>query len=122
MGFLVAVVGLSLLVTMAYTILLIPVALFGLLVLGAAVSIGWIAWRTILGKWVFGLFKLSLGAGWKTFAGTFLFGLAQAGLSSISTLGPILSLLIALTGFGAVFLTRFGLQAFHPPAIEGALS
>jgi hypothetical protein len=122
MGFLAAVVGVSLLVTMAYTILLIPVALLGLLVLGAAVAIGWIAWGTILGNWVFGLFKLSLGTGWAASAGTLLFGLSQAGLSWIPTLGPILSLLITLTGFGAVFLTRFGLQAFHPPAIQEALS
>jgi hypothetical protein len=122
MGFLVAVVGVSLLVTMAYTILLIPVALLGLLVLGAAVAIGWIAWGTILGKWVFGLFKRSLGAGWAAFTGTLLFGLGQASLSWIPTLGPILSLLIALTGFGAVFLTRFGLQAFNPPAIQGSLN
>lgn len=120
MGFLVAVVGISLLVTMAYTILLIPVALLGVLVLGAAVAIGWIACGTIIGKWAFGLFRLSLGAGWAAFAGTTFFGLAQAGLSLIPTLGPILSILVALTGFGAVFLTRFGLQAFRPPAIEGS--
>jgi hypothetical protein len=39
MGFLVAAVGFSWLVTMTYTILLIPVAMLGLLVLGAAVAL-----------------------------------------------------------------------------------
>jgi hypothetical protein len=119
MGFLVAVVGMSLLVTMAYTILLIPVALLGLLVLGAALAIGWIAWGTLLGHWVFRFFKVSLETGWAAFAGTVLFSLAQAGLSLIPAIGPLLSLLIALTGFGAVFLTRFGLHRFRPQAIEG---
>ena len=91
MGFLVAVVGVSLLVTMAYTILLIPVALLGLLVLGAA------------------------------FAGTLAFGLAQAAFSLLPYLGSILNLLIALAGFGAVFLTRFGFQCFRPLPIEESL-
>jgi hypothetical protein len=116
LGFLVAVVGISLLVTMAYTILLIPVALLGLLVLGAALAIGWIAWGTLLGQWVFRFFKLGLGTGWAAFTGTVVFGLAQAGLSLIPALGSILNLLIALTGVGAVFLTRFGLQRFRPQA------
>jgi hypothetical protein len=122
MGFLVAVVGISLLVSMAYTILLIPVALLGLLVLGAAVAIGWIAWGTVLGQFVFHLFKIGLGPGWAAFAGTVVFGLAQAGLSLIPTLGAVLNLLIALTGFGAVFLTRFGLQRFRPQAVQAPLS
>jgi hypothetical protein len=122
MGFLVAVVGISLLVSMAYTILLIPVALLGLLVLGAAVAIGWIAWGTVLGQFVFRLFKVGLGPGWAAFAGTVIFGLAQAGLSLIPTIGSILNLLIALTGFGAVFLTRFGLQRFRPQAMPAPVS
>jgi hypothetical protein len=122
MGFLVAVVGVSLLVTMAYTILLIPVALLGLLALGAALAIGWIAWGTLLGQWLFRFLKLGLGIGWAAFAGTLVFGLAQAGLALIPALGSILNLLIALTGFGAVFLTRFGLQRFRPHAGEGLLS
>lgn len=119
MGFLVAVVGISLLVTMAYTILLIPVALLGLLVLGAAVAMGWIAWGMLLGQWLFRLFKVGRGTAWAAFAGTILFGLTQAGLSLIPTLGSIFNLLIALVGFGAVFLTRFGLQRFRPQTIEG---
>ncbi|MEJ2600951.1 MAG: hypothetical protein P8Z00_21645 [Anaerolineales bacterium] len=122
MGFLVGVVDGSLLVTMAYTILLIPVALLGLLVLGAAVAIGWIAWGTTLGLALFRLLKINLGLGWAAFAGTVAFGLAQAGLSLLPYLGSTLNLLIALTGFGAVFLTRFGLQRFRPQVIEEALT
>ncbi len=122
MGFLVAVVGISLLVTMVYTILLIPVALLGLLVLGVALAVGWVALGMFLGQWVFRLFKLSLGTGWAAFVGTILFGLAQAGLDLIPALGSILNLLIALIGLGAVFLTRFGLQSFRPQTIEGPLS
>jgi hypothetical protein len=118
MGFLAAVVGISLLVTMAYTILLIPVTLLGLLVLGAALAVGWVAWGTILGQVVFRLFRVSTGPGWTAFAGTVIFGLAQAGLSQIPIIGTILNLVFTLIGFGAVFLTRFGLQRFHPQAVQ----
>jgi hypothetical protein len=95
------------------------VALLGLLVLGAAVAMGWIAWGMLLGQWLFRMSKVGRGTAWAAFAGTTLFGLAQAGLSLIPTLGSIFNLLIALVGFGAVFLTRFGLQRFRPQMIEG---
>jgi MFS family permease len=122
MGFLVAVAGISLLVTMAYTILLIPVALLGLLVLGAALAIGWIAWGITLGLFLFRLFKINVGHGWVAFTGTLAFGLAQAALSLLPYLGSGLNLLVALTGFGAVFLTRFGLQRFRPNTIEAPIT
>jgi hypothetical protein len=48
MGLQVGLVGISLLVTMAYTILLIPVTLLGLLLLGAGVLYVWIG----IGVWV----------------------------------------------------------------------
>lgn len=57
---------------------------------------------------------VALGLGWAAFAGTVAFGVAQVGLSLLPYLGSRLNLLIALTGFGAVFLTRFGLQRFRP--------
>jgi hypothetical protein len=46
---LVGVIGISLLVMMAYTILLIPVSLLGLLGLGLAIVFGWIGLGSMVG-------------------------------------------------------------------------
>lgn len=48
-GLLVGVIGISLLVMMAYTILLIPVSLLGLLGLGLAIVFGWIGLGSMVG-------------------------------------------------------------------------
>jgi hypothetical protein len=114
MGLLSGVVGLVLLVFMAFTIILIPVTLLGLLVLFTAVAYGWIGfglitWRILkrLLKW-----ELRLPAG--AFLGTLLFSIFIYLARFIPLVGDWPGLLAITIGLGAVLLTRFGLQTFVP--------
>ena len=69
LGLLPLVVALSLLVFMAFTIILIPVALLGTLVLGAAALYGWIALGLELVQALVRLFKWKVGRPWRRFWG-----------------------------------------------------
>ncbi len=113
-GLLVGVVGISLLVTMAYTILLIPVTLLGLLVLGLAVVLGWIGLGITTGRLIERALKGSFSAEKSAFAGTLVFILGLKLLASIPVIGGLLGVVVTAIGLGAVSLTRFGLQSFIP--------
>lgn len=116
MGILVGVVGLSLVVLLAYTILLIPVALLGVGFMGLAIVYGWIAGGTALGAWAVGLSRLQMRPGTERFLGTFALMLVLNALSAIPGIGGMLGILMGVVGLGAVFLTRFGLRRFIPEA------
>ncbi len=118
LGLLAWVVGLSLLVLMAYTILLIPLALLGFFAMLAATTYGAVPYALWMGRW------LSLRLHWK------IAPAAQAGLGMVlliglmevtrflPVLGAVLPLLLFAASFGAVLLTRFGLQRYTPPILE----
>jgi hypothetical protein len=118
LGMLAGIVGLSLLVLLAYTIILIPVALLGLASLGLAVIYGWLACGITLGNWAASQIKAEFGKHWAAFGGTMFFILLLNALTAIPRAGGIFGILVAATGLGAVFLTRFGLHRFIP---EGEL-
>lgn len=117
-GLLVGVVGISLLVTMAYTILLIPVTLLGIFVLGLGVLYGWIGLGVSAGRFAVRFLKRPLKASTVAFYGmlVFMFGLEL--LSLIPTIGSLLGIAVAVIGLGAVSLTRFGLRRFIPAEPE----
>lgn len=121
MGLLVAVVGISLLITMAYTILLIPVTLMGMAVLAVGMLYGWISLGISLGRLVFRILKCPVGPSAMAFFGTlaFMFGLEL--LSSIPVIGGLLGIAIACIGLGAIALTRFGLRRFVPATEENLI-
>lgn len=114
MGLLVGLVGVSLLVTMAYTILLIPVTLLGLFVMGLGVLYGWIAMGTSIGRFGARILKRTISPSISAFFGTLAFMLIMEIVSSIPVFGGLMGLIIATTGLGAVSLTRFGLLPFVP--------
>lgn len=120
-GLLVNVVGVSLLVTMAYTVLLIPVTLLGLFVLGAAVLYGWVGIGVSVSRLWVRLAKRPMKAPGAAFVGTLLFVLGVEMLSAIPAIGGLIGIAAALVGSGAVFLTRFGLRRFVPQALENNL-
>lgn len=113
-GLLVGVVGISLLVTMAYTILLIPITLIGLVALGLAVVFGWVGLGVTVGRLAVQVLKLPLSPSTSAFFGTLAFALALGLLSSLPLVGGLLGIIVAAVGLGAVSLTRFGLQTFVP--------
>ncbi len=114
LGVLSGVAGLALLVLMAFTIILIPVSLFGLVLLGAALVAGWFAFGVLLGD---GLARLA-GGRIKPLAarlvGVYLVLAALQFLPDLPALGGTLALLVTATGLGAVLLTRAGSRDFVP--------
>lgn len=113
-GLLVGVIGISLLVTMAYTILLIPVSLLGLFGLGLAVIFGWIGLGVTTGKLLGLLFNRPFSPAKSAFVGMVVFVLVLELLASIPLVGGLLGIIGAAIGLGAVSLTRFGWQTFVP--------
>jgi hypothetical protein len=114
---LVGIVGLSLLVLLAYTIILIPVALLGLVCLSLAMLYGWLACGIFLGNWVVPRLKAGIGERWTAFIGSSIFILILNAITAIPRAGGILGILVAAIGLGAVFLTRFGLRRFTPESV-----
>ena len=114
MGILVGITGLSLLVLLAYSILLIPVALLGLAILGLSVIYGWLACGIALGRWFREHLKIGVGPCWAIFGSTFIFVLFLNVMTAIPGIGGIFGIMVAAIGLGSVFLTRFGLRRFIP--------
>ncbi len=114
MGLLTGVVGLSLLVLMAFTIVLIPVSLLGLFALGLMVAFGWAAMGAGAGAWIAVKFGLKLPVSVSAFAGAFLLMLVLDLLNWIPVVGAPIAILITVNGLGAVLLTRLGMVKFTP--------
>lgn len=114
LGLLTFVVSLSLLVFMAFTIILLPVTLLGLVLLGAAIISGWIALGLAVGQHLTRWLKWRMQAAPVAFLGTLLLMVALTGLGFIPIAGAIASLLSAAIGLGAVLLTRFGRRTYMP--------
>lgn len=114
MGILVGLVGITLLVQMAFTILLIPVTFLGLFLLGAAVVFGWIALGEILGEKAAALINRRWSAQQERIFGTALLQVLLMLLNLVPLLGGPLALGVSVVSLGAVFLTRFGSRQFVP--------
>lgn len=114
MGILVAIIGISLLITIAFTILLIPVTLSGLLVLGISIVYGWIAFSVAGVGYIKKRWKINLSPEISTFGGAMTLIALLNLFSRLSSIGSILLMLVSCMGLGAVFLTRLGLRHFEP--------
>jgi hypothetical protein len=112
-GVLASVSLLALFVFMAFTIVLIPVSLLGLLggivvFLYAYVSVGHLIGRRLGDR----------DPGLRTAAGTLVFLVGSELLAFVPVVGGLIPLLVLLVGVGAVFVTYFGLRAFEPPKLQ----
>lgn len=114
MGLLVAIVGPSLLVLMAFTVILIPVTLIALILTGAVVVYAWIGLGAALGRWLRGILQREWSAPLSAFVGTFVFMALTDLLVFIPFVGGWIGILATVVGVGGVFLTRFGLREFDP--------
>lgn len=121
-GLLVALVGISLLVTMAYTILLIPFTLLGLFVLGMSVLYGWISLGILAGNFGGRFLKRASNPSAAGFFGTLFFILVLELITTIPWIGGVLGIAFSLVGLGAVSLTRFGLKRFEPATYENLIN
>jgi len=114
MGLLVGIVGPSLLVLMAFTVILVPVTLMALLLTGLVVIYAWIGLGAALGQWIQGILQRDWSPPTSSFVGTFLFMIVTDLLVFIPIVGGWVGILATAVGIGAVFLTRFGLREFDP--------
>jgi hypothetical protein len=113
-GVLVGITALVLLVLMAFTIILIPVSiLFGFLIL-LGVMMGWIGFGSALGRLLAIRLKWKLSKPASAALGTLLFVLFWNLLALIPFIQGVVPILLAATGLGAVFITRFGFSEFVP--------
>lgn len=118
MGILVGIVGISLLVTMAYTILLIPVSILMLFLLAVGVFLGWVGLGSELGRLIVQIVKRPIKPAMAAFIGIFIFMPAFQFITSIPMLGGLLGIAFGSVGLGSVALTRFGLRRFVPATEE----
>lgn len=114
MGLLIGIAGPSLLVLIAFTIILIPVALIGLLLVVLVVAYGWIGLGLALGQWLRQRLQQTWSLSVCAFVGTLLFMAGTSLLALVPVIGGWIGILAGVVGVGAVFLTRFGLCEFVP--------
>lgn len=111
-GLLVAVTAISLFVFMAFTLILLPVALLGLAAGLVAVGYGIVALGHLAGRYL----PISRAAP-ATAAGVVAVMVLLWLLGTIPVVGDLLVLGLLLAGLGAVLLTYFGLTRFVPASL-----
>lgn len=111
-GLLATVTLLALFVFMAFTIVLIPVTVLGLV----AGMVVYLYAYTCLG-YVIGRRLRPDRPGLATAAGSVLFLAASELLGFVPVVGGFVPLLVLVTAAGAVVITYFGLREFHPPTL-----
>ena len=116
-GLLTLLVTVVLAVILSITIILIPVALIGVLILAFAIAFGWIAIGLEVGQRA----ALALHQEWplplSAALGTFVLNFMANGIGFIPCVGWLVPFLIGLLGLGGVLLSRFGTQAYPPSEI-----
>lgn len=116
LGLLTAIVAPALLITLAITILLIPLSLLGILVLGIAVLYGWIAIGLEIGKRIAELLRQEWALPVSAGIGTLLLNLVAASVTQIPCVGWLAPFTISMLGLGGVIISRFGMQVYNPAA------
>jgi hypothetical protein len=118
-GLLTSVAGTALIVALAVTICLSPVAVLAALALSAAGLFGWIAVGAVVGERLLQALNVQqITPLWAAGLGALLITLIGTGLSAAFCLAPLGWLMIfalGSAGLGAVVLTRFGTMAYTPP-------
>ena len=102
-------------VVLAITIIFIPVALIGLLVLGFAIAFGWIAIGLEVGQRIARMFQQEWALPLSAALGTFVLYFVANGIGFIQCIGWIVPFLVSMLGLGAVVLSRFG-TTIYPQA------
>jgi len=118
-GLLTSVAATVLIVTLAVTICLSPIAALAALALGVAGLFGWTAAGALIGERLLQALHVRSSAPlWAAGLGTLLITLVGMGLSAafcLAPLGWLMVFVLGCLGLGAVVLTRFGTQTYAPP-------
>lgn len=116
-GFLVAVLTIIafpiIVIILAISIILAPVAVLTVVALALACYLGWVALGTELGDRLARLFKTTWAVPISAGMGTLIMGLVLGVVSLMPCLGWLVVSLIVLIGLGGVILTRFGTRIYE---------
>lgn len=112
MGLLTILAGTVIIVVLSVTILLIPVALVGILILVFACVFGWIAIGVELGQRISHSIHQEWSLPLTAALGTFTLNFVANGIGKIPCIGWVVPMVIGLIGLGAVVLSRFGTQVY----------
>lgn len=119
MGLLIIIVVPALLLAMAFTILLIPLTLLGIVFMAVTIVYGWSGLWLAIGRRLSRLLKREWSPVRGAFWGAVGFGVFAGVLNFIiPSLGGLLLFVAGVLGLGAVTLTRFGVQRYVPAAAE----
>jgi hypothetical protein len=122
MGLLGGVVGLVLLVVMAFTLILLPVTLLGLVLGFLSIGYGLIGIGLAAGRFLDSKFSWKRSSPASAFIGTLAFSLLLNGIALLPYIGDLIVLIALSTALGAVLLTRFGLREFVPESLTSGES
>lgn len=114
MGALAGLIGVVLLVAMAFTVVLIPAALIGFVLFGVAIVFGWLGFGRLVG-WA--LRRTGVGPRGdraEAVVGAVAFVVTLHVVGAVPWVGAPLSLLASVMALGAVVLTGFGSRRFVP--------
>lgn len=119
-GLLTALVAPILLLILAFTIILIPISLLGVLILAAAWFFGRVSLGMEVGRRIGNAFHKDWPAPIDAGLGTFALVLVVDGIGSlVPCVGWIIPTLVGILGLGGVILTLFGTRSY-PPEIPGS--
>ena len=123
LGTLALIVGIVLVVVMAFTVVLIPVSLIGLVVGVVSVASGWgvlgLAGAAVVRRWWRRGGARRGAAAWPFAAiGGAAVGIGLGALEHVPFVGGIVALLATALGIGALLLTGFGARRFVPDALQ----
>jgi hypothetical protein len=107
-GFFTFLASIALAVIFLITCCLIPIGFLGMIILGAAILIGWVGMGLELGKRIAPVFHTPLHPAAQAGIGTMVLTFLANGVWYLPCLGSILVLLALSFGLGAVVVTRFG--------------
>ncbi len=114
LGVLTAIVVPVLIVVLAITICLIPLAILAGMVFVAALVFGWIAVGLEVGVRLARAFKWQLEPAPAAGLGTLLVTFVAYGIAFIPCIGWLVPLIVGALGLGGVLLTRFGSREYVP--------
>lgn len=114
LGLLVFLVGPVLIVQMAFTVVLIPIALISLLLAVGVGVMGLSGMARYLGSWLLASISLFSSQQAALATAALLLSLTIHGLNYLPVLGGLAAILVTAVAVGAVLLTRFGTRRFVP--------
>lgn len=104
----------ALLVTMAFTFVLIPLVLVAVILGGLVVALGWVAVGLALGRRIAARLGRASAVTTQAALGTLVITVITEAVGVVPYLGEVTTILVAAVGLGALLLTRFGLRVFVP--------